>query len=477
MLEYSFDKFQETYKNIENGLAKKKPFLHYYADEKKILLTFRNDEGNDVYTIVPTSKIEEFGQHYEVDSETAMNHFYENYLSNAIRLLSDPRGIDSMPLNEIPSSNQEDLRSGDGTQVIEETNLSSDPLDDAYFVNDDTPPLPFKRSYNSQEIVESRYTDFLKSLWSFWESNSLKALKELDKSYTKKSYADFLKRLFNVDNTKLLGKISLFVRQGMKAGISSAENDSGKDIGFTLSMENRVKSLEYEQLNGYSMANGERWHGLKGASSELQQKVLDVVSEGVKNKKTAKELANDVQEVFDVSKSRAENIATTETTRFYNEAKQLSFEEIGMRYKRPVAVMDKNTSELCKRLHKKYSGQGVIVSEKYIDDVSGASFLHPPHHPRCFLEGTKIQTIKGYKPIEEISIGDSVLTHKYRYRRVTGTMQNESQDYYELVIGSQQRTRKLRVTGNHPILTTRGWVEVRDLKMTDKVLFYGEDKN
>lgn len=41
--------------------------------------------------------------------------------------------------------------------------------------------------------------------------------------------------------------------------------------------------------------------------------------------------------------------------------------------------------------------------------------------PDCFPAGTMILTSSGYRPIEEIKIGDSVLTHKGRFRTVTDT--------------------------------------------------------
>lgn len=42
--------------------------------------------------------------------------------------------------------------------------------------------------------------------------------------------------------------------------------------------------------------------------------------------------------------------------------------------------------------------------------------------PDCFPAGTMILTREGYRPIEEVAIGDDVLTHEKRWRRVTATM-------------------------------------------------------
>jgi IMP dehydrogenase/GMP reductase len=43
----------------------------------------------------------------------------------------------------------------------------------------------------------------------------------------------------------------------------------------------------------------------------------------------------------------------------------------------------------------------------------------------CFVEGTQVMTIDGPKPIEKVSIGDKVITHKNRIREVTNTFTHD----------------------------------------------------
>ncbi|HEY7183162.1 MAG TPA: ribonucleotide reductase N-terminal alpha domain-containing protein, partial [Blastocatellia bacterium] len=78
----------------------------------------------------------------------------------------------------------------------------------------------------------------------------------------------------------------------------------------------------------------------------------------------------------------------------------------------------------------------------------------------CFPAGTMISTINGPKPIEEISEGDLVLTHRGRYRRVTETMRRESY-LYRLKI---DKLPEMRVTGEHPFFTDQGWIDAADLE-------------
>ena len=65
----------------------------------------------------------------------------------------------------------------------------------------------------------------------------------------------------------------------------------------------------------------------------------------------------------------------------------------------------------------------------------------------CFVKGTKILTLTGYKKIEDILEGDYVLTHKNRWRKVISPMNQIVNHTFNLKIyGSPILT----TTGNHP---------------------------
>jgi site-specific DNA-cytosine methylase len=67
--------------------------------------------------------------------------------------------------------------------------------------------------------------------------------------------------------------------------------------------------------------------------------------------------------------------------------------------------------------------------------------------PECFPAGTLVLTDRGYRPIEDIVVGDRVLTHVGRYQLVTETMQAVRQ--LKRVVG--QGHPGLLVSGEHPI--------------------------
>jgi hypothetical protein len=103
----------------------------------------------------------------------------------------------------------------------------------------------------------------------------------------------------------------------------------------------------------------------------------------------------------------------------------------------------------------------------------------------CFAEGTLVHTKEGLKPIEEIKVGDWVLTYpddmappkraqapfrleeEYFYRQVTKTFVHEDAPILNvkyLHLGGGYVAGPLRVTPNHPVYSEgRGWIPASEL--------------
>src|SRR3972149_9489303 len=77
----------------------------------------------------------------------------------------------------------------------------------------------------------------------------------------------------------------------------------------------------------------------------------------------------------------------------------------------------------------------------------------------CFAAGTPISTMTGPKAIEEVRVGDMVLTHRGRFRPVIATTRREA-GVCEIRI---HRLPPMFVTEEHPFLTPEGWVKASDL--------------
>ncbi|MFD1463384.1 polymorphic toxin-type HINT domain-containing protein [Paenibacillus farraposensis] len=87
----------------------------------------------------------------------------------------------------------------------------------------------------------------------------------------------------------------------------------------------------------------------------------------------------------------------------------------------------------------------------------------------CFTAGTKVQTDEGEKPIEDIQVGDKVLskneeTGEVAYKEVTATFNHETDEIYKIHVGGQE----IESTFNHPFyVKDKGWTFVKDLKVGD----------
>lgn len=98
-----------------------------------------------------------------------------------------------------------------------------------------------------------------------------------------------------------------------------------------------------------------------------------------------------------------------------------------------------------------------------------------PIHPYCFNSpAVRIYTSRGWKKIKDIRVGDLVLTHKGRFKRVTQLHTRECDDnesIYEIEYKTENKNNGFvrRITGNHPVLTIRGWKRVDELTISDKL--------
>lgn len=84
----------------------------------------------------------------------------------------------------------------------------------------------------------------------------------------------------------------------------------------------------------------------------------------------------------------------------------------------------------------------------------------------CFAKGTYILTERGYIPIEQVAVGDKVLTHKGRWRKVTSTMQRDNARIWNVDGFGILPTR---TTAEHPYYVTKpdAPMEFRKVKQLD----------
>lgn len=93
----------------------------------------------------------------------------------------------------------------------------------------------------------------------------------------------------------------------------------------------------------------------------------------------------------------------------------------------------------------------------------------------CFTARVGITTNKGTKPICKIKVGDKVLTHKNRFRKVTKLFKRPfKEDFITINFGRKKSDRsRLRATSEHPVLIERDgireWTEIKNIKVKDYI--------
>lgn len=109
-------------------------------------------------------------------------------------------------------------------------------------------------------------------------------------------------------------------------------------------------------------------------------------------------------------------------------------------------------------------------SKENIDIVLG--------HPECFTNpDTPVLTDVGYRKIRDIKIGDLVLTHTGKFRKVVETRKVMSEIPPVVCHIKTQNGLKLSCTANHPLLTeTRGWIQAEHLFPSENILMFDKSK-
>lgn len=105
----------------------------------------------------------------------------------------------------------------------------------------------------------------------------------------------------------------------------------------------------------------------------------------------------------------------------------------------------------------------------------GVRWLLSDAHPEpdvCCRLGTEIATSKGQVPIEDVKVGDLVVTHRGRLRPVSRLYRRTIQDEEMILLRYQAgktRIQELVLTHNHPVLTAEGWVPASHLNKGSRV--------
>lgn len=97
---------------------------------------------------------------------------------------------------------------------------------------------------------------------------------------------------------------------------------------------------------------------------------------------------------------------------------------------------------------------------------------YPPNGWNCFVAGTPVLTMDGWKGIESIKKGDLVIGGSGKVRKVIGTHAHTVDDELVCVI---TKGAMATCTPNHRFCTPHGWVDARSLHKGDIIIQVGEN--
>jgi DNA-cytosine methyltransferase len=92
-----------------------------------------------------------------------------------------------------------------------------------------------------------------------------------------------------------------------------------------------------------------------------------------------------------------------------------------------------------------------VIDENNLPDFDLFTYSYP-----CFVAGTMVLTDKGYKNIEELEIGEFVMTHKNRFEKVLDTMKKEAHRIYNI---NPMCSDNIETTEEHPFYVRKRYRE------------------
>lgn len=206
---------------------------------------------------------------------------------------------------------------------------------------------------------------------------------------------------------------------------------------------------------------------LKGITKTMGQQVSRVLAQGIAEGRGPYYLARQINDrVSKIGLTRAKVLARTEIIRAHHVATINNYREAGVLGVRVMAEWstagDKRVCELCDVMEV----GGKIYT---LDEIEGLI----PLHPLCLLDGqVKIYTSEGWKPVRDVKVGDLVLTHKKRFRKVIQLHHTPKQkpDAVRIFLaGKNNQQMSLSLTADHPVKIGHRWLEARRVKPGLKV--------
>jgi len=160
----------------------------------------------------------------------------------------------------------------------------------------------------------------------------------------------------------------------------------------------------------------------------------------------------------------AENVARTRSRDFVEMGMHQEMAKAGLDL---VVVSVGGSNDACRH----WEGKVLSISgeTKGYPTVLEARDTGEVFHYNCFIDHQiKIFTSKGRERIGDLKVGDLVLTHKGRYRRINGLIRGQTNGMVRKICLDGWRKYPF-MTLDHPVLTKDGWKKISDIKTGDLI--------
>lgn len=154
-----------------------------------------------------------------------------------------------------------------------------------------------------------------------------------------------------------------------------------------------------------------------------------------------------------------------------NKSKELRrLAEIGFNERRKGTPMEEESRERLEYELETIEGMGFteyfINVWQIVDRAAKLNILVGPGRG-CFLPGNKVVTSEGYKNIEDIKIGDEVVTRSGEFKPVVDSYEYDVEE--ECIELELSNGGKITCTPDHKFLLNGEWVEAQELSIGDKL--------
>ncbi|MCK9532613.1 MAG: phage minor head protein [Gammaproteobacteria bacterium] len=199
-------------------------------------------------------------------------------------------------------------------------------------------------------------------------------------------------------------------------------------------------------------------------SSAYKDDIKSIIDLGIVNGETTDTIASQIKKLTDTRTiAQARAVVLTATNHAGAMARRAAWQPyhklfVGERYD---AVLDSRTTIICA------SNDGKVFPFN--------EGPQPPLHYNSVAKGEMVLTSRGYIKIEDVKIGDFVLTHKGRFKKVLNTMFKKS-DNGVIRVMTNNVGLTIKVTDEHPLLCVgKGWVRADEVSVGDELYYNGHN--